>query len=361
MPAPTAIRKNVKDGTEDVVMEDATTAGILKLIPLRLSNRYYIEILANSASDMAEPVINPNAIVSSMDSSHVSQNSSADPPSTQVNNPSDSFVNPPHLSPLEIANSNNNDNDISPETDVFNRPLFAPSNDVITSTTTNTSATSPTTQPSSLSTSSSTRPKAALPRFETRKIPIPPHRMTPLKSAWPEIYPPLVEHLHLQVRMNLRTRAVELRTCPPKPEDSNTSSSYRNSRNYIDPPTALQKGADFIHALSLGFSVPDAIALLRLDDLYIETFEIRDVKLLSGDHLSRAIGRIAGQGGKTKFAIENASRTRIVLADSKIHILGGFANIKVAREAVVSLILGKPPGKVYGGLRVVAGRMKERF
>lgn len=44
---------------------------------------------------------------------------------------------------------------------------------------------------------------------------------------------------------------------------------------------------------------------------------------------SRAIGRIAGQGGKTRHAIENATRTRIVVADQKVHILGSFSNIKV--------------------------------
>ncbi|CAH6722741.1 pre-rRNA-processing protein Pno1p [[Candida] jaroonii] len=181
-------------------------------------------------------------------------------------------------------------------------------------------------------------------KLESRKVPVPPHRLTPLKTTWPKIYPPLVDHLKLQVRMNLKTKTIELRT----------------NKNTTDPG-ALQKGADFVKAFTLGFDVDDAIALLRLDDLYIETFEVKDVKTLTGDHLSRAIGRIAGKDGKTKFAIENATRTRIVLADSKIHILGGFTHIRMARESVVSLILGSPPGKVYGNLRTVASRMKERY
>ena len=166
--------------------------------------------------------------------------------------------------------------------------------------------------------------------YESRKVPIPPHRMSPLKLSWPKIYPPVVEHLKLQVRMNIRSRAVELRT----------------SKHTTDSG-ALQKGEDFVKAFSLGFDVDDAIALLRLDDLYIETFEIKDVKTLNGEHLGRAIGRIAGKDGKTKFAIENASRTRVVLADQKIHILGGFKNIHIAREAIVSLILGSPPASVF--------------
>ena len=181
-------------------------------------------------------------------------------------------------------------------------------------------------------------------RVEERKVRVPPHRMTPLKTSWPKIYPPLVEHLHLQVRMNLPKKTIELRTSP-----------------HTTDPSALQKGADFLQAFTLGFDLDDAIALLRLDDLYIQSFEVKDVKMLSGEHLGRAVGRIAGKDGKTKFAIENASRTRIVLADQKVHILGGYRNIGIAREAVVSLILGSPPGKVYGNLRTVAGRMKERF
>ncbi|KAI5197350.1 Pre-rRNA-processing protein PNO1 [Aureobasidium subglaciale] len=180
-------------------------------------------------------------------------------------------------------------------------------------------------------------------RAESRKVAVPPHRWTPLKNAWPKIYPPLVEHLKLQCRVNIKSKAVELRTSPSSEAGS------------------LQRGADFITAFTMGFDLDDAIALLRLDDLYIETFEIKDVKTLVGEHKGRAIGRIAGKDGKTKHAIENASKTRVVLADSKIHILGGFKNIHMARTAIVSLILGSPPAKVYGNLRTVASRMKERF
>lgn len=90
-------------------------------------------------------------------------------------------------------------------------------------------------------------------RSEMRKVLVPPHRMAPLKTSWPKIYPPLVEHLKLQVRMNVRGRAVELKT----------------SRYTVDSG-ALQKGEDFVKAFSLGFDVDDAIALLRLDELFIE-------------------------------------------------------------------------------------------
>jgi RNA-binding protein PNO1 len=55
--------------------------------------------------------------------------------------------------------------------------------------------------------------------------------------------------------MNIKSRCVELRTS-----------------KYTTDASALQKGEDFVKAFTLGFDVDDAIALLRLDDLYIETY-----------------------------------------------------------------------------------------
>ncbi|XP_075060030.1 RNA-binding protein PNO1 [Mixophyes fleayi] len=179
---------------------------------------------------------------------------------------------------------------------------------------------------------------------EMRKIPVPSHRYTPLKENWMKIFTPIVEHLQLQVRFNLKTRNIEIKTCK---ETSDVG--------------ALTKAADFVKAFIMGFQVEDALALVRLDDLFLESFEVTDVKPLKGDHLSRAIGRIAGKGGKTKFTIENVTKTRIVLADAKIHILGSFQNIKMARTAICNLILGSPPSKVYGNIRAVASRAADRF
>merc|ERR1712141_223101 len=73
---------------------------------------------------------------------------------------------------------------------------------------------------------------------ETRKIQVPKHRMVPLKENWLKIFNPVVEHLKLQIRFNLKTKKVEIRTSKDTQDISN-----------------LQKAADFVQAFILGFEV----------------------------------------------------------------------------------------------------------
>jgi hypothetical protein len=104
---------------------------------------------------------------------------------------------------------------------------------------------------------------------ETRTVRVPAHRYTPLKESWESIVKPIVEHMKLMIRMNTKTRAVELKTSPHTADIG-----------------ALQKGEDFVRAFMLGFDLADAIALLRLDDLYIGGW-IHCLKMLIAPRISR--------------------------------------------------------------------------
>ncbi len=152
--------------------------------------------------------------------------------------------------------------------------------------------------------------------------------MTPLKTHWLELYKPITENLKLDMRMNLKTKKVGMRICEQGGARRRVARSRRaapacgstlqveiRSTPQTVGPDVLQKAADFVHAFLLGapqsprqrasagvprapwharthawlaqrsccgvagFEVRDAIALLRLDDLYIECFEIKDVKV----------------------------------------------------------------------------------
>jgi RNA-binding protein PNO1 len=65
--------------------------------------------------------------------------------------------------------------------------------------------------------------------------------------------------------MNIKEKRVELR-----------SSKFTQSNE------SLQMGADFVSAFAMGFDIDDAIALLRLDSLYIQSFDIKDVRQTLG-------------------------------------------------------------------------------
>lgn len=168
---------------------------------------------------------------------------------------------------------------------------------------------------------------------------MPPNRLSPLKESWKKLYDPIVKQLKLEIRhgvtiksllfqakvrlelaitnlfitwnyekeyshlyrFNQKKRQVELRASKSCMEISALQKVICKKKNRFWNPF---QGVDFVTAFIYGFDIDDALALVRLDELFLETFQIEDVKqTLKGDHLSRAIGRISGTGGRTKVKL----------------------------------------------------------
>jgi len=95
-------------------------------------------------------------------------------------------------------------------------------------------------------------------KSEMRRIPIPPHRVSPLKKDWVNIFGPLTEILGLQVRMNVQRKAVEVRVSVSYSILSLIISylcPVHQTSKHTEEVGSLQKGADFVKAYALGFDV----------------------------------------------------------------------------------------------------------
>ncbi len=98
-------------------------------------------------------------------------------------------------------------------------------------------------------------------KFQFWKVFMPMHWYTPTKEHQMEIYTPIFKQMNIDIRMNLKAWKIELKTWKDTPDVG-----------------AFQKCANFVHAFILGFDIHDVVAFLQLDDLYVESFEIKDVK-----------------------------------------------------------------------------------
>ena len=104
----------------------------------------------------------------------------------------------------------------------------------------------------------------------------------------------------------------------------------------------MQKCADFVQAFVLGFDTQDAIALLRLDDLYVECFEVKDVKTLKGSTCPGVSAASLARAGRRALR-SNATRTGIVVTDTHQDL--GQLSEHQGREDAICASFWIPAGK----------------
>lgn len=178
--------------------------------------------------------------------------------------------------------------------------------------------------------------------MQSRSIEIPAYKMSFFKTEWLKIYTPIVELSKLQVRMNIFKKRIDIRTC-----ESTEDVSFVN------------RTEQFIKALCIGFNVEDAKAILKFPDVFLDHFNIHEVKILKNLHIERAIGRLIGRDGKTKETIENLSRCKSLIKESDVYLLGPVENTRIAKDSFCRLVMGSQPGTIYNRLRNIRTKIKD--
>ncbi|WUR02270.1 RNA-binding protein PNO1 (PNO1) [Vairimorpha necatrix] len=178
--------------------------------------------------------------------------------------------------------------------------------------------------------------------IQGRSIDVPNYRMMFYKTEWLKIYTPIVELAKIQIRMNFIKKQIDIRTC-----DLTEDTSF------------LNRTEQFLKAINLGFSIEDSLSILKFADVFLDNFNIHEVKILKNLHIERAIGRMIGRDGKTKTTIESLSRCKSLIKDANIFLLGPIENTRIAKDSYCRLIMGSQPGTIYNRLRNIRTKIKD--
>ncbi len=102
-----------------------------------------------------------------------------------------------------------------------------------------------------------------------------------------------------------------------------------------------------LEALDFGFPFSVAIEI-KTDDLVFEVLNVKEYT--KQKNLERVRGRIIGTGGKTLKVLSDLTNCYLELKENELGIIGGPEFIKIAQDAVISLIRGSKTGNVYSYL-----------
>lgn len=123
-------------------------------------------------------------------------------------------------------------------------------------------------------------------------------------------------------------------------------------------PYTVLKAKKALEAISLGFSVDDA--LLLADDAYdLEIIDLSEVSR-NWEDLRRIKARIIGTEGRFKRTLEEQTGVRVVIGEKQVGLVGDYEQLRVAREALIRLIRGQAHQSVLKFLERESFSLKKR-
>lgn len=121
-------------------------------------------------------------------------------------------------------------------------------------------------------------------------------------------------------------------------------------------PLAVLKAKDIFLAMGRGFSPERAFRLFD-ESQYLDVIDMTEY--VSERALERMRGRIIGERGKSRRAIEEHLKVFLSVYGKTVSIIGDAASVKAAREAIEMLLHGAQHSTVYKFLERASRQLKE--
>ena len=148
------------------------------------------------------------------------------------------------------------------------------------------------------------------------------------------------------------------RTCSVKLDIDSKNGEVEVLGNFADEKFQVFKALEIVTAVGRGFSPEKAMRLLKGENT-LHVINLREFGGKTPEQLERFKGRIIGNGGKARINMENLSNANITVYGKTVSIIGEPTQLKLAVDAIESLLSGSMHGRVYK--KIEFARRQEKF
>ena len=147
-------------------------------------------------------------------------------------------------------------------------------------------------------------------------------------------------------------------TCSVKLDVDSKNGEVRVLSKVVDEQFQTFKALEIVIAIGRGFSPQKAMRLLKGENT-LHVINLREFGGKSPDQIERIKGRIIGNDGKARTNMENLSNADITIYGKTVSVIGEPTQLKLAIDAIESLLSGSMHGHVYR--KIEFARRQEKF
>ncbi len=148
------------------------------------------------------------------------------------------------------------------------------------------------------------------------------------------------------------------KTCSVKLEIDGKSGEVKVFSDVVDEKFQTFKALEIVTAIGRGFSPQKAMRLLKGENV-LHVINLREFGAKSPEQIERIKGRIIGDDGKARVNMENLSNTNITVYGKTVSVIDEPIQLKLAIDAIESLLSGSMHGYVYK--KIESARRQEKF